>query len=60
MDRVRPEEIAHRTCANPLALMNTTVPALMPMTEHRAVNGVIGHFRSGSAADVPAAHLLEI
>jgi hypothetical protein len=58
MDRVRPEEIAHRTCVNPLAL-NTTVPALMPMTEHRAVNGVTGHFQSGSTADVPAAHLLE-
>jgi integrase len=36
-----------------------SLPAIMQMTEHRAVSSVMGYFRSGSAADNPAARLLE-
>ncbi|MGH8111510.1 MAG: integrase, partial [Rhodanobacteraceae bacterium] len=35
------------------------LPALKAMTEHRSVASVIGYFQPGSAADNPAAHLLD-
>jgi len=35
------------------------LPAIMQMTEHRAVASVIGYFQTGSAASNPAARLLE-
>jgi site-specific recombinase XerD len=35
------------------------LPAIMAMTEHRAVSSVMGYFQSGAATDNPAAHLLE-
>lgn len=34
------------------------LPAVMAMTEHRAVASVIGYFQAGSAEDNPAARLL--
>ena len=36
-----------------------SLPAIMQMTEHRAVASVMGYFQSGGAADNPAARLLE-
>ncbi|MEJ1095350.1 MULTISPECIES: site-specific integrase [unclassified Pseudoxanthomonas] len=36
-----------------------SLPAIMQMTEHRAVSSVIGYFQTGGAADNPAAHLLD-
>jgi len=36
-----------------------SLPAIMAMTEHRAVSSVMGYFQTGSAADNPAARLLE-
>lgn len=35
------------------------LPAIMAMTEHRAVSGVMGYFQTGGAASNPAARLLE-
>ncbi|WP_233172128.1 site-specific integrase [Dyella sp. ASV21] len=35
------------------------LPALMAMTEHRAVGSVIGYFQAGGVTDNPAAHLLD-
>jgi integrase len=35
------------------------LPAIMAMTEHRAVSSVMGYFQTGGAADNPGAHLLE-
>ena len=35
------------------------LPAIMAMTEHRAVASVIGYFRAGGVTDNPAAKLLE-
>lgn len=35
------------------------LPAIMAMTEHRSVASVIGYFQAGSAADNPAARLLD-
>jgi hypothetical protein len=35
------------------------LPAIMGMTEHRAVSSVMGYFQSGGAADNPATRLLE-
>lgn len=35
------------------------LPALMAMTEHRAVGSVIGYFQAGGVTDNPAAHLLK-
>ncbi|KLD77069.1 site-specific integrase [Xanthomonas hyacinthi] len=35
------------------------LPAIMQMTEHRAVSSVVGYFQTGSAAHNPAARLLE-
>lgn len=36
-----------------------SLPAIMAMTEHRAVSSVMGYFQTGGAADNPAARLLE-
>jgi len=36
-----------------------SLPAIMAMTEHRAVSSVMGYFQAGGAADNPAARLLE-
>ncbi len=36
-----------------------SLPAIMAMTEHRAVASVMGYFQTGGAADNPAARLLE-
>ena len=36
-----------------------SLPAIMQLTEHRAVSSVIGYFQTGGAADNPAARLLE-
>lgn len=41
------------------ASQGVTLPALMVMTEHRSVASVIGYFQAGTAADNPAAHLLD-
>jgi integrase len=35
------------------------LPALMAMTEHRAVSSVMGYFQAGGVADSPAAQLLD-
>ena len=35
------------------------LPAIMQLTEHRAVSSVIGYFQTGAAADNPAARLLD-
>lgn len=35
------------------------LPAIMAMTEHRAVSSVMGYFQSGQASDNPAARLLD-
>jgi integrase len=35
------------------------LPAIMAMTEHRAVSSVVGYFQTGTAANNPAALLLE-
>jgi integrase len=35
------------------------LPALMAMTEHRAVSSVVGYFQAGGAQDNPAARLLD-
>ncbi len=35
------------------------LPAIMALTEHRAVSSVVGYFQAGGVADNPAAHLLE-
>jgi hypothetical protein len=35
------------------------LPAIMAMTEHRAVASVMGYFQAGGATDNPAARLLE-
>jgi len=35
------------------------LPAIMALTEHRAVSSVMGYFQSGAVADNPAARLLE-
>lgn len=35
------------------------LPALMAMTEHRAVASIVGYFQAGRAADNPAARLLD-
>src|SRR5215813_8014057 len=35
------------------------LPAIMAMTEHRAVSSVMGYFQTGGAAGNPAARLLE-
>ncbi len=35
------------------------LPAIMALTEHRAVSSVVGYFQTGSAANNPAARLLE-
>lgn len=34
------------------------LPALMAMTEHRAVGSVIGYFQAGGVTDNPAARML--
>ena len=36
-----------------------SLPAIMAMTEHRAVSSVMGYFQAGGATDNPAARLLE-
>lgn len=36
-----------------------SLPAIMQMTEHRAVSSVVGYFQTGGAASNPAARLLE-
>ena len=36
-----------------------SLPAIMAMTEHRAVSSVMGYFQTGGAADNPAARLLD-
>ena len=36
-----------------------SLPAIMQLTEHRAVSSVIGYFQSGEATNNPAARLLE-
>ncbi|HEY1138433.1 MAG TPA: site-specific integrase [Xanthomonadaceae bacterium] len=36
-----------------------SLPAIMQLTEHRAVSSVVGYFQAGSAADNPAARLLD-
>ena len=36
-----------------------SLPAIMQLTEHRAVSSVIGYFQTGGAASNPAARLLE-
>jgi len=36
-----------------------SLPAIMAMTEHRAVSSVMGYFQAGGAADNPAARILE-
>ena len=36
-----------------------SLPAIMQLTEHRAVSSVIGYFQTGGAADNPAARLLD-
>lgn len=36
-----------------------SLPAIMAMTEHRAVSSVMGYFQTGGATDNPAARLLE-
>ena len=36
-----------------------TLPALMALTEHRSVAQAIGYFQAGSAAENPAARILE-
>src|SRR3546814_372846 len=36
-----------------------SLPAIMQLTEHRAVSSVVGYFQSGGAATNPAARLLE-
>lgn len=35
------------------------LPAIMAMTEHRAVSSVMGYFQAGGVTDNPAARLLE-
>ena len=35
------------------------LPALMALTEHRSVAQAIGYFQAGSAAENPAARILE-
>jgi site-specific recombinase XerD len=35
------------------------LPAIMAMTEHRAVTSVMGYYQAGGIADNPAAHLLD-
>ena len=35
------------------------LPALMAMTEHRAVGSVIGYFQAGGVTDNPAAQMLD-
>jgi hypothetical protein len=35
------------------------LPAIMAMTEHRAVSSVMGYFQTGGATGNPAARLLE-
>ncbi len=40
------------------ARQGIALPALMAMTEHRAVASVLGYFQAGTAADNPAAHLM--
>ncbi|EQD69539.1 phage integrase family protein, partial [mine drainage metagenome] len=35
------------------------LPAIMAMTEHRAVSSVMGYFQTGGATDNPAARLLD-
>ena len=41
------------------ARQGIALPALMAMTEHRAVSSVMGYFQAGSVATNPAAHLLD-
>ena len=41
------------------ARQGIALPALMAMTEHRAVASVMGYFQSGQAAQNPAAHMLD-
>lgn len=41
------------------ARQGVALPALMAMTEHRAVSSVMGYFQAGSAATNPAARLLD-
>ena len=36
-----------------------SLPAIMQLTEHRSVSSVVGYFRTGGAADNPAARLLD-
>lgn len=36
-----------------------SLPAIMQLTEHRAVSSVVGYFQTGSASSNPAARLLE-
>ena len=36
-----------------------SLPAIMQLTEHRAVSSVIGYFQAGGVSDSPAARLLE-
>jgi site-specific recombinase XerD len=36
-----------------------SLPAIMAMTEHRAVSSVMGYFQTGSAAENSAARLLQ-
>jgi integrase len=42
------------------ARQGVALPALMAMTEHRSVASVVGYFQSGSAAENPAARLLDL
>jgi hypothetical protein len=41
------------------ARQGVALPALMAMTEHRAVSSVMGYFQAGSVAQNPAARLLD-
>lgn len=41
------------------ARQGIALPALMAMTEHRSVAGVVGYFQAGAAPDHPAARLLD-
>jgi hypothetical protein len=40
------------------ARQGIALPALMAMTEHRAIASVMGYFQAGAVADNPAARLL--
>lgn len=42
------------------ARQGIALPALMAMTEHRAVSSVIGYYQAGEASQNPAARLLDV